>query len=179
MISIPYLFLVLINRVQHLLLQATTEETALAHLVRLPAACLPSATELLASSGNVKLKDDNVRKERIKMEQQLKWTTQAARPPIYTYTSSTKELIEMDLVRSQRHSPICSLPIRNSKSSSSTQRAGYKRESSVKPLPVQPGNPREALAQAREKCKRKNNVTVALPLLQHTFLSACVDGYGL
>ncbi|KAG9311231.1 hypothetical protein JVU11DRAFT_8308 [Chiua virens] len=81
--GIPYLFrvgLVVINCVRHLLLQATTEEAALAHLARPPAACLPSATELLVLAANVKLKDDDLRKQRVKMEQQLKRTTQA-RPP--------------------------------------------------------------------------------------------------
>ncbi|KAI9567838.1 RabGAP TBC [Boletus coccyginus] len=81
--GIPYLMrvgLVVINCVRHLLLQASSEETALAHLVHPPPACLPSATELLVLAANVKLKDDDVRKQRIKMEQQLKRTTQA-RPP--------------------------------------------------------------------------------------------------
>ncbi|KAN0082837.1 Rab-GTPase-TBC domain containing protein [Tylopilus felleus] len=81
--GIPYLFrigLVLINCIRHLLLQAPTEEAALAHLFRPPPACLPSASELLTLAANVKLKDDDVRKQRIKMEQQLKRTTQA-RPP--------------------------------------------------------------------------------------------------
>ncbi|KAG8221692.1 hypothetical protein J3R82DRAFT_1978 [Butyriboletus roseoflavus] len=81
--GIPYLFrvgLVVVNCVRHLLLQADTEEAALAHLVRPPPACLPSATELLVLAANVKLKDDDVRKQRVKMEQQLKRTTQA-RPP--------------------------------------------------------------------------------------------------
>ena len=82
-VGIPYLYrigLVVINCVRHLLLQANTEEAALAHLVHPPPACLPSATELLVLAANVKLKDDDVRKQRIKMEQQLKKTTQA-RPP--------------------------------------------------------------------------------------------------
>ncbi|KAF8557153.1 RabGAP TBC [Imleria badia] len=81
--GIPYLFrvgLVVINCVRHLLLQADTEEAALAHLVHPPPACLPSATELLVLAANVKLKDDDVRKQRVKMEQQLKRTTQV-RPP--------------------------------------------------------------------------------------------------
>lgn len=82
-VGIPYLMrvgLVVINCVRHLLLQASSEETALAHLAHPPPACLPSATELLVLAANVKLKDDDVRKQRIKMEQQLKRTTQA-RPP--------------------------------------------------------------------------------------------------
>lgn len=82
-LGIPYLYrvgLVLINCLRHLLLQAKTEEAALAHLAHPPPACLPSATELLALAANVKLRDDDVRKQRIKMEQQLKRTTQA-RPP--------------------------------------------------------------------------------------------------
>ena len=70
----------MINCVRHLLLQANTEEAALAHLVHPPPACLPSATELLVLAANVKLKDDDVRKQRVKMEQQLKRTTQV-RPP--------------------------------------------------------------------------------------------------
>ena len=40
----------------------------------------PSASELFVLVANVKLKDDDVRKERLKMEQQLKRTTQL-RPP--------------------------------------------------------------------------------------------------
>lgn len=83
LVGIPYLFrvgLVVVNCVRHLLLQADTEEAALAHLVRPPPACLPSATDLLVLAANVKLKDDDIRKQRVKMEQQLKRTTQA-RPP--------------------------------------------------------------------------------------------------
>lgn len=82
-VGIPYLYrvgLVVVNCIRHLLLQANTEEAALAHLVRPPPACLPSANELLVLAANVKLKDDDVRKQRIKMEQQLKRATQA-RPP--------------------------------------------------------------------------------------------------
>ncbi|KAF8436253.1 rab-GTPase-TBC domain-containing protein [Boletus edulis BED1] len=52
----------------------------LPHLAHPPPACLPSATELLVLAANVKLKDDDIRKQRIKMEQQLKRTTQV-RPP--------------------------------------------------------------------------------------------------
>jgi len=81
--GISYLFrvgLVVINCVRHLLLQAQTEEAALAHLAHPPPACLPSATDLLVLAANVKLKDDDIRKQRIKMEQQLKRTTQV-RPP--------------------------------------------------------------------------------------------------
>jgi hypothetical protein len=81
--GIPYLFrvgLVVVNCVRHLLLQASTEEAALAHLVHPPPACLPSAMEFLVLAANVKLKDDDIRKQRVKMEQQLKRTTQV-RPP--------------------------------------------------------------------------------------------------
>jgi hypothetical protein len=83
LVGIPYLFrvgLVVVNCVRHLLLQASTEEAALAHLVHPPPACLPSAMEFLVLAANVKLKDDDIRKQRVKMEQQLKRTTQV-RPP--------------------------------------------------------------------------------------------------
>ncbi|KAF9220361.1 RabGAP TBC [Gyrodon lividus] len=81
--GMSYLFrigLVVINCVRHLLLQATSEEAALEYLIHPPLACLPSATELFSLASNVKLKDDDIRKQRVKMEQQLKRTTQA-RPP--------------------------------------------------------------------------------------------------
>ncbi|KAF9235091.1 RabGAP TBC [Melanogaster broomeanus] len=54
--------------------------SALECLLHPPSACLPSVIELLSLASNVKLKDDDVRKQRVKMEKQLKRTTQA-RPP--------------------------------------------------------------------------------------------------
>ncbi|KAG6334531.1 hypothetical protein ID866_4565 [Astraeus odoratus] len=73
--------LAIVHCVRHLLLQATSEEIALAHLIHPPVACLPSSPEdLLTLSFNMKLKDD-VRKQRVKMEAQVKRQTQARALP--------------------------------------------------------------------------------------------------
>ncbi|KIJ15825.1 hypothetical protein PAXINDRAFT_76480 [Paxillus involutus ATCC 200175] len=81
--GMSYLFrigLVVTNCVRHLILRAKSEEAALEYLIHPPLACLPSATELFSLASNVKLKDDDIRKQRVKLEQQLKRTTQV-RPP--------------------------------------------------------------------------------------------------
>ncbi|KIJ63979.1 hypothetical protein HYDPIDRAFT_91152 [Hydnomerulius pinastri MD-312] len=82
--GIPFLFrvgLAVIHCVRHLLLQATSEEAALAHLVHPPLACLPStADKFLDLTTNMKIKDGGIRDQRVKMEQQLKRTTQARVP---------------------------------------------------------------------------------------------------
>jgi hypothetical protein len=82
-LGMSYLFrigLVVTNCVRHLILRAKSEEAALEYLIHPPLACLPSATELFSLASNVKLKDGDIRKQRVKLEQQLKRTTQV-RPP--------------------------------------------------------------------------------------------------
>ncbi|EGO22771.1 hypothetical protein SERLADRAFT_393378 [Serpula lacrymans var. lacrymans S7.9] len=78
--GVTFLFrvaMVLIQCCRHLLLQSTSEASALEHLSRPPLACLPSnADAFLALTMSMKLKDDDVRKQRIKMEAQVKRHTQ-------------------------------------------------------------------------------------------------------
>ncbi|KAI6129346.1 RabGAP TBC [Pisolithus croceorrhizus] len=79
--GMPFLFrvgLAVIHCVRHLLLQATSDESALENLTHPPVACLPSsADDFLSLCFNMKLKDDDVRKQRVKMEAQVKRQTQA------------------------------------------------------------------------------------------------------
>lgn len=83
--GMPFLFrvgLAVIHCVRHLLLQATSEESALENLSRPPLACLPSsADELLSLCFSMKLRDDDVRKQRVKMEAQVKRQAQARTHP--------------------------------------------------------------------------------------------------
>ncbi|KAH7890225.1 RabGAP TBC [Phlebopus sp. FC_14] len=78
--GITWLFrvgLVLCQCIRHLLLQASSEEAALEYLLHPPLACLPSSAEsFLQRVSTVKMKDDDIRKQRVKMETQLK-----QRPP--------------------------------------------------------------------------------------------------
>jgi len=70
--------LTLIQCVRHLLLQATSEDVAMEYLLHPPPACLPSmADAFLNQALSMKLKDDDVRKQRIKMESRLKRQTQS------------------------------------------------------------------------------------------------------
>lgn len=70
--------LALIQCVRHLLLQATSEEAAMEYLVHPPLACLPSTADAFLNQVlMMKLKDDDVRKQRIKMEAQVKRQTQS------------------------------------------------------------------------------------------------------
>lgn len=70
--------LALVQCVRHLLLQATSEEVAMEYLLHPPLACLPSTADaFLTQALSMKLKDDDVRKQRIKMEAQLKRQTQS------------------------------------------------------------------------------------------------------
>ncbi|KAL4063437.1 RabGAP TBC [Scleroderma citrinum] len=74
--------LAILHCVRHLLLQATTADAILDHLARPPIACLPSSPDDFVSlSFNMKLKDEDVRKQRIKMEAQVKRQTQARTHP--------------------------------------------------------------------------------------------------
>ncbi|KAH7920391.1 RabGAP TBC [Leucogyrophana mollusca] len=78
--GVTFLFrvgLALVQCVRHLILQATSEEAALEYLTHPPLACLPSSADaFLALTLSMKLKDDDVRKQRIKMEAQVKRQTQ-------------------------------------------------------------------------------------------------------
>lgn len=59
------------------MLSSTSEAAALDCLVRPPAACLPANPEtFITLAYSFKLKDDDVRKQRIKMEAQVKRQTQ-------------------------------------------------------------------------------------------------------
>ncbi|KAG1730110.1 RabGAP TBC [Suillus paluster] len=70
--------LALVQCVRHLLLQATSEEAAMEYLVHPPLACLPSTADAFLNQAlTMKLKDDDVRKQRVKMEAQLKRQTQS------------------------------------------------------------------------------------------------------
>lgn len=70
--------LALVQCVRHLLLQATSEEAAMEYLVHPPLACLPSTADAFLNQVlMMKLKDDDVRKQRIKMEAQVKRQTQS------------------------------------------------------------------------------------------------------
>jgi len=65
--------LALVQCVRHLLLQATSAEDAMEHLLHPPLASLPSTVDIFIHQAlSMKLKDDDVRKQRIKMESQLK-----------------------------------------------------------------------------------------------------------
>lgn len=79
--GMPFLFrvgLAVIHCVRRLLLQATSEESVLESLTHPPVACLPSsADDLLSLCFSMKLKDDDVRKQRVKMEAQVRRQTQA------------------------------------------------------------------------------------------------------
>lgn len=62
---------------RHYLVQSTSEAAALEYLIHPPPACLPSTTEEFINIAlSFKLKDDDVRKQRIKMEAQVKRQTQ-------------------------------------------------------------------------------------------------------
>ncbi|KAH7905445.1 RabGAP TBC [Hygrophoropsis aurantiaca] len=78
--GVTFLFrvgLALTQCVRHLLLQATSEEAALEYLAHPPLACLPSTADAFISQAlSMKLKDDDVRKQRVKMEAQVKRQTQ-------------------------------------------------------------------------------------------------------
>ncbi|KAG2036347.1 RabGAP TBC [Suillus americanus] len=70
--------LALVQCMRHLLLQATSEEAAMEYLVHPPLACLPSTADAFLNQAlMMKLKDDDVRKQRIKMEAQVKRQTQS------------------------------------------------------------------------------------------------------
>lgn len=79
-LGVPFLFRVgmaIIHCCRHLLLQSTSESSALDHLIRPPLACLPSSPEaFIGIALSFKVKDDDVRKQRIKMEAQVKRQTQ-------------------------------------------------------------------------------------------------------
>ncbi|KAJ3507830.1 hypothetical protein NLJ89_g6085 [Agrocybe chaxingu] len=63
------------------LLDATSEEVVLQTLSQPPSAWLPAAPDaFLSLAFSVKLKDDDIRKQRVKMEAQVKRQTQAPRP---------------------------------------------------------------------------------------------------
>ncbi|EIW75700.1 RabGAP TBC [Coniophora puteana RWD-64-598 SS2] len=78
--GVPFLFrvgLALIQCTRHLLLQATSEEAVIQTLRHPPSSCLPSTADgFLALALAMKLKDDEVRKQRVKMEAQVKRQTQ-------------------------------------------------------------------------------------------------------
>ncbi|OAX37425.1 RabGAP TBC [Rhizopogon vinicolor AM-OR11-026] len=70
--------LTLVQCVRHLILQATSEEVAMEYLLHPPLACLPSTADTFLNQAlSMKLKDDDVRKQRIKMESRLKRQTQS------------------------------------------------------------------------------------------------------
>lgn len=70
--------LALVQCVRHLLLQATSEEAAMEYLVHPPLACLPSTADAFLNQAlMMKLRDDDVRKQRVKMEAQIKRQTQS------------------------------------------------------------------------------------------------------
>jgi TBC1 domain family member 10 len=69
--------LTLIHCCRHYLLQSDGEASALEYMVHPPASCLPITPEaFIALAYSFKLKDDDVRKQRIKMEAQVKRQTQ-------------------------------------------------------------------------------------------------------
>ena len=78
--GVAFLFrvgLALIHCCRHYLLQSDGEASALDHLVRPPPSCLPATSDaFITLAYSFKLKDDDVRKQRIKMEAQVKRQTQ-------------------------------------------------------------------------------------------------------
>jgi hypothetical protein len=79
-LGIPFLFrvgLAIVSFVRRQLLNCTSEETALSLLHRPPPLTLPPSPEnYLSFVYSIKLKDDDVKKQRIKMEAQVKRQTQ-------------------------------------------------------------------------------------------------------
>ncbi|KZP21794.1 RabGAP/TBC [Athelia psychrophila] len=78
--GVPFLFrigMAIVHCCRHYMLSSTSEAAALEVLVHPPAACLPPNPEVFITLANsFKLKDDDVRKQRIKMEAQVKRQTQ-------------------------------------------------------------------------------------------------------
>jgi hypothetical protein len=78
--GIPFLFrvgLALICCSRRSLLESTREEAVLGHLFHVPPVSLPPTTEAFISLVySMKMKDDDIRKQRIKMEAQVKRQTQ-------------------------------------------------------------------------------------------------------
>ena len=99
--GITFLFrvgLAIIHCVRNVLLQDTSETTVLDHLSHLPMTCLPSSPdELVSLAFNMKLKDDDVRKQRVKMEAQVKRQTQARAHS--TNSDSSKQATSISLPR--------------------------------------------------------------------------------
>ena len=90
--------LAIMHCIRRPLLQATSETTVLDHLSHPPITCLPSSPdEIVSLAFNMKLKDDDVRKQRIRMEAQVKRHAQARAHP--TNSDPTRQATSISLPR--------------------------------------------------------------------------------